>query len=1238
MAQQTIIYTFNRNSFTSDSPSWSGPQEEYSSNLRFNTITQTLRLNNTNYSRGIFTISIPNNIDLGLIHFSTPNGSIVSTSDQINSVYELSNSPGSPISKIFTENGSPSSGTKTYYVIINGDPDRVTQHLNISIALAKQGSIPSSNPSVQLTYDCDNFTTLNEYTVGLHAYSAYDAKAGSSTLTTKLYTATTPGSSGWSINTVLYSSPYFNNPALPYFYGYNGKVYRVGDPWSRSYGTKFRYEVRVTWHWFLRRRVRSNRITLGPMETLDLGTGGNQPTSEACVEPTMRNVGKVRKVYNDDSTIPQPQQYRYYLGYDASNQRNSNDSVFTTYSLGKKKHFPITGLMHALGKLTRGIINGFNRSWDGDINWTAIAGVAGLGLISALFGETIISKVTTFFETIPGPLPSFTALFSVKASIILSTILTVLAGLFILWKLITFFSPKTHHYKENCKKFLHHFTTTPYINEGVSLYRKDNLDENSRNDGYYCDGVYYYQQSGGSIASNSKELSSTRAFVTEDEPLQFLYSLPADNPTLVEEWQKLILLSYTSGKPIPYCGVDENGQPKTVYYSAALTHTVTTTCCALEDCSEDIVISLPYGTVTSCISQTDADDEAEAQFQAAINYAEDHSVYNGALDNSLIGQLDVSFTHEIKEEDNPTSMALYFDNRSGSDAPVGTPLYYDFTGCQKALPGYYAVSSSNYPKYYYKVEGGEVAAIYTQSAALSTTVSPGNYSIVTTDKDKSSNWYLKSIFRNPLYSYIHFTNNRTFDVNGLLTSSNMSAGRILSGSYTNGAFEKYDTFDSDGITTTDTTEQGTGWYAPLNPWKPEDEDLFFYQNALTSWTGSIRYSTSGSAICTGGHTGNTYYHDGESSNPILGDRIYNTNDITDSIPDGYIKYTADLYLTVTDGIMVDSTNCNAQTNFSGSTLQTSPSLACNASTNQALYTHDGSGTYPSVGDTVTVFGGSAVSDGFINTDIGVLHMDDDGMVLQIISCPYDALPADMEVGFNSILGTAWYGYSDPNDLHIDSSTVMGDANELVNGFLNDSLDKIAESELGYHLITWLGWKDNNVYLTLRGTDTAITSWDNMSIKADLIKTGTHISGDYGLNTTNNNIYLTSPSGNGSEDYATTIISGMIVTGTGTVNQTVVSGTPSFSNVMGMWTIPVNTTGNVGITYSNVEGETMTFTKNNHTVYYYRTSATLTTYTNKSDSSGGTGDFLVYKWSSTYNPFVGSGQDVIIDFNTSFYSP
>ena len=1245
MATQTQQFTFNRFDFTQSSPSWSS-DGDYSKGLRFNTLSKSLRLDNTNYKKLWVSIQNTGGFDVGKVHFSTPNGSIVSASPENNSLYLIQNLEQNPADFTF-KNEEISTTTKIFYVIVNGDPDKLTDILNISISLAKNGSIPSSNINITIQYEC-NYQALYSYTTGLHVYSPYDAKSGSSKLTTKLYSTT--AINGWGVGTTVYSDPYFSNPALPYYYGYNGKVYRVGDRWSRSYGVRFKYTVRVKKRLFRKPKVGDPVLhTIGPEETLDNNGGGtNKPTSKACIEPTMKNVGKIRWVYDNDSTISQPQQYRYYMGYDATNERNSNDSVFTQWDFSKKKGYPITGFIHSLQKFNRGITLGY------DINaplgaWyllTAATGVATYFATGALGGISgIFSTIFKFFASCgchgvakgilgAGKVGSASAIAGGFLAGLLTAFL-VIGIAFLLFKLFSalFGGTKTHHFEEKCNDFLHHFTTgsnAEYIMEGATLHRDSTLQE--VNSGYYCDGVYFYYQNGGSI--QTKKLSSTNALISNevDPPIfEYMFSVTADVPTLVTEFSKLVLLPYCSGKPEPYCGANNP-----IYYSSALTHTISVNTCDLE-VGEDKVINLPYGSAVSCLSQADADDEATAQFQAAIDYAENHGEYNTSIDDSYISVLDCNFTHEIKEENNPTEVTLYWDNRSGSNAPVGTPLYYNITGCQKALPGYYATSGSNYPKYYYEVANGEVAAIYTQSAASSTTTTTGQ-NIIKTNEDKTSNWYLKSTSKHYLVYYVLTKNDRTFNLSSLFTTSpyELSAGRIISGSYTNGAFEKYDTFDSNGITTTETTEQGTGWYIPLNDWKPEQEEAFYYQNSLTQWTGGIHYTTSGSAICAGSNTGNTYYHDGESTLPGLGDKIYDTNDIEDPTADGFIKYTTDLYLTVTDGVMVDSTNCNAQTNFSGSTLQTSPSLACNASTNQTLYTHDGSGTYPSVGDTVTVFGGSTVSDGFINTDIGVLHMDDDGMVLQIISCPYDALPADMEVGFNSILGTTWYGYSDPNNLHIASNTVMGDANELVNGFLNDSLDKIAESELGYHLITWLGWKDNNIYLTLRGTDTAITSWDYMSIKTDLLKTGTHVSGDYGgyFGTTNNNIYLTSPSGNGSEDYATSIISGMSVTGTGVPASTVVNGTPSYSSVVGIWTIPVNNT----VTYSSVDGETITFAKNNHTVYYYRTSATLTTYTNKTDSSGGTGDFLVYKWSSTYNPFVGSGQDVIIDFNSTFYSP
>jgi hypothetical protein len=145
--------------------------------------------------------------------------------------------------------------------------------------------------------------------------------------------------------------------------------------------------------------------------------------------------------------------------------------------------------------------------------------------------------------------------------------------------------------------------------------------------------------------------------------------------------------------------------------------------------------------------------------------------------------------------------------------------------------------------------------------------------------------------------------------------------------------------------------------------------------------------------------------------------------------------------------------------------------------------------------------------------------------------------------------------------------------------------------------------------------------------------------DYGLNTTSTNIYLYSPTANGYEDYATSIIPGMSVTDTtGNIPAgTFVASTPTWVQAIGTWIVPVEDINgnNVTITYNNVCGNSLTFTKNNHTsTYYNNSSATVTTYTSVNDVAGGSADYIVYKWSSTSNPFVQSGQDVEVNFTYS----
>jgi hypothetical protein len=1264
----SIQLTFRKNNFTAATPNWD-VAGEYSNGLRFNTVSKTLELDNTNHGLVSFTISPSGttDYDFGSVHFSTPNGSIVSVATAQDELYLPHNIELASNSHVF-KNEEVSLSSITYYVIVNGDPDNVTSLLNISIALAKDGSIPSTNPIIDLSWDCSpSGGTIYEYEMGLHTWSPYDAKndtGDNPTLTTKLYSFS-PISDWTSFsNKRVYSSPYFENPALNYYYGYGDKVYRVGEPWSRSYGLRYFYETRVTWHGFFKKRTNTELKTIGPEETREnIEWNGNQSwESLACIEPTMRNVGRIRQRYNNN-TLTQPEKYTYYLGYHPSIKPDSNSKdaqyyepfltkyrtagPFTQWSYRKKRSYGITGLVHALSRLTTGIVRGYDPRETGRFPFWGIAGPLGLAVLAKTeAGLYIANQLLVVLDALGGPFSQASAWIGkiINATGSGNVYVIALMLLILIVNFIKAFRPQTIPSREVCNSFLHHYTSTPYINLSDEIYRDDAFT--TKNLGWYSDGVYYYYQPQNS-GVNFKELSYINAWNLDEENPKFFtdYSYPADNPTLVTDFKKLILLSYCSGKPIPYCGLDGNNNPNPIYSSKAFSHTVEYTCCALEDCSNPTVISLPEGFVRSCISQADADDQAEEHFSASIEVAKNSS-YGKTLHES-IGQLNVFFTHEIKEEDNPTTLSLFYDIRSGSDAPIGTPLYYDFTGCQKALPGYYATgsTSSSYPKYYYKVEDGKVAAIYTQSAASSTTVSPGNYSIITTDKDKSSNWYLKGTNKSMLSFYILYTNNKTFDVNSYFTYSfyTLSAGHIISGSYSNGAFQKYASYDSNGITSINTSEQGTGWYAPLNGWKPDDEDLFFYQFTPKSWTGGPSYATSQSAICAS-TLNTTRYHDGVGDDPNLGDKIYDTNTIEDPTDDGFIKFSSGYYLQVVDGVVSNITSCTQTPEFSGSTITGSLDGACVLSIN-TLYEHNGSSSFPTVGDTVSVSGGSTVSNGFINTSIGTLQTDSDGMIVDIIDCSsYTGLPLDMEVGLNSILGESWYGYSDPNNLNLNSNDVTGDGAELVSGFLGASLGEGATDwRISWNLITWLGWRDDNVYMALRKTsNVAFLPFTSLSLTTDLSKTAMHLpcdNTDYGLNTTSTNIYLYSPTANGYEDYATSIIPGMSVTDTtGNIPAgTFVASTPTWVQAIGTWIVPVEDINgnNVTITYNNVCGNSLTFTKNNHTsTYYNNSSATVTTYTSVNDVAGGSADYIVYKWSSTSNPFVQSGQDVEVNFTYS----
>jgi hypothetical protein len=806
----TVTTNFTATDFTSNKPSFS-ETGTYAKNLKFANKTKSLQLGNKNHGYLEFEVSYSGSVDYISINFEDPNKAYISVSLDLNSLYKISTN------EIKLENiilNDKTSGTKKFYVIVNGDQTNKGSVLNINIAVGKFNTPPSS-ASVTLAYNCT--TQIYSYETGLHVYSPYDAIASTSKLKTKLYSLTPI--ENWSVNTKVWSGSYFENPALPYYYGYGTKVYKVGGEFDRAYGTQKQTTVRKK----LFGKAKTTKETIGPKSFFY----PNDQTSDACTIPFMDEVGKISQIL-ETSSLSQPQQYRYYMGYDATNKTMSNDSVFTSYSFLTKSANPIVGSTHAMSKMLEGVVHGYESEWEFN-EWAAASTIFGLGMLipyGAAAGtyQTLSQVAGQFvFDYLVGPFVRKVLLIELTKSLIAS--INLVAGgifaAFLLYSILKLiFTTRTIVFREPCKLFLHHFTNKPYIEISTSgndtiLYR--DLQLTTINNGYYCDGVYYYQQVGGKITS--KELSFTNAVVEED-PLtfEFQYSIKVDDPTLVTHFNKLTVLPYTSGKPIPYCGTG------TIYYNdTTLTQTINNSCCDLE-IGQSTTLTVQSGTEFSCISQNDANAKATKKLNSLVAYAQNTGKYCTPLSEYQIGVLDSYFTHELKVETNPTRVSVFYDSRT-SGAIIGKKLYYDDFGCQKVLNGYYAVSGSTPYRTFYHTTNGTIDGIYVMSNSNSTTTTT-NEPIVTTNTDYSSNWYMSGTDKN---SILTFTNSieaqKGFDPNSLYTNTSLKKGFIK----TPTTFDDFQLYT--GFTTTSYSEAATGWYRPLIDWI--DNDAFYYHKTET---------------------------------------------------------------------------------------------------------------------------------------------------------------------------------------------------------------------------------------------------------------------------------------------------------------------------------------------------------------------------------------------------------------------
>jgi hypothetical protein len=155
-------------------------------------------------------------------------------------------------------------------------------------------------------------------------------------------------------------------------------------------------------------------------------------------------------------------------------------------------------------------------------------------------------------------------------------------------------------------------------------------------------------------------------------------------------------------------------------------------------------------------------------------------------------------------------------------------------------------------------------------------------------------------------------------------------------------------------------------------------------SCVTSFNSSL--SSTSSNVCSA-TINQTYYHDGTGSTPIAGDNVYSNSAGTTALTSGYYHIGSSRYLIVSAGGNVTSVNI-CVTQFPGSSGSSSNKFICSASVN-TNYWHDGSSSYPQVGDTVYTnsTGTTTTSSKYIKLGLSYLTLANlDGVVTAITIC------------------------------------------------------------------------------------------------------------------------------------------------------------------------------------------------------------------------------------------------------------
>lgn len=870
-------------------------------NALFSEKITSFDLGSTSYGYIEFDITYTGTSDYSSISFGVPNIDILKTSS-ITYGYNLTD----PFDALYSFD--PSNINKTIhsgesillknnvkqkiYLIVNLTDDFKYKIIQIYTTIGLfNGASPSTNHNFKIEYNC--VEPLFKYDVGLHVYSPYDAIQSTARLSTILasripvssWVAEAPMVEG----TLVFSDEGFTRPALPYYYGISNKVYKVGGPFNRAYGTKTKYlAAQSNFASFMKEKTGGNywnadvtEVTMGPSYWED------SFTIDACVNPIMTKVGIITEIILT-SKLPQPLRYQYYMGYNLTNKQSSNDDVFVKYIWKLAQKVPLVGSKHAIEKLMKGYALGIKTSKNLNLNLSgtfteyktsiSIVAVAALAwLANTGAGAFVINGILQigtimweqWWNILPGPRPLYSKIAAGGQEIVTNIgnqitdkiipALTNILGPIIIYLLIQDIFKwgvdnlvnKNFVFNEDCTKLFKFKNSNPYIFTGDTIYRQEtsfsysdpfnttvnlNFGTYETFNGYFCDGIYFYTQTGGTVTV--KEVVSSNSFdglyLDDNIGTKVIYTAQPDNPTYVVTGYSLISLPYISGVPIvdPFDNLDFP-----MFYNTPVSNSFTPDAPGDLETNNIGNVNLDYSLAShfSYNSQSEVDTITTNHLniigESVTGTTIDTYNFNEPLTGYSIGNIATIFTHEIKIENTPNDNMVYFDNQDSLGVLTGKTFYQDLTGRVKSFDGYYAITGGTYYRTFYKVSGSTVIDIFNMQYSGSTTVTgltSNTLPVITNRLDYTSDWYYYDVDRITLLDKVNLLfYDKIPNISSLYSQDYIKRGYATSGQ------TSFYTYTTNVGPTTGTTESIDGCYKPLIGWQVYGKSDFSYNVGKT---------------------------------------------------------------------------------------------------------------------------------------------------------------------------------------------------------------------------------------------------------------------------------------------------------------------------------------------------------------------------------------------------------------------